>query len=120
MPGDLKVALVLAGCSSNSPKLPGIYVISMSYRKTSPSAGMHNSEVNRNLSASIASLIDAAQATLQVRVGYFGICVVQNEPMRCSTDIGSLAARLSESQDPLNLIWEAHRFKDDVLFPYLL
>lgn len=117
---DIEVALVLVGCSSNSPKVPGIYVISMEYHKARPPTSPLHLEVNRNFSASIASIVDFSKAIVQVRVSYFGVCLLQNGPTRCSTDVGDIASLLNESRDPLNLVWEAHRFKDDVLFPYFM
>ena len=59
-----------------------------------------------------------ADATLTVHVSYFAICFLHNqsEGYVCSRNIHSLAQRLTPAQDPLNLIWQAQRFKNDIVF----
>lgn len=59
-------------------------------------------------------------AMLEVRVGYFGICVNSDGAFLCSNNATSLAAQVTVDQDPLNLIWVANTFKDQIVFPYLL
>jgi hypothetical protein len=55
-----------------------------------------------------------------VRVGYFGICVNDGGAWLCSNNATALAASYSPDTDPLNLIWVAKSFKDDIVFPYLM
>jgi hypothetical protein len=60
-------------------------------------------------------------AMLEVRVGYFGVCVTQDgTSFLCSNNATALAQNINIDQDPLNLIWVAQTFKDAVVFPYLL
>jgi hypothetical protein len=56
-------------------------------------------------------------AELEVRAGYFGICVRQRGIVwLCSSDHRGLAEQIGPENDPLNLIGAASKFKDDVLF----
>lgn len=67
----------------------------------------------------IANIVGRAQ--LEVRVGYFGICVnPDGGAFLCSNNASSLASQISVDQDPLNLIWVASTFKDSIVFPYLM
>jgi hypothetical protein len=76
-------------------------------------------QVDPGVSAAIANIVGRAQ--LEVRVGYFGICVnPDGGSFLCSNNATLLAEQVSVDQDPLNLIWVAETFKDDVVFPYLL
>lgn len=76
-------------------------------------------QVDPGVTAAIANLVGAAQ--LEVRVGYFGICITPDGgSFLCSNNATLLAQQLSIDEDPLNLIWVAETFKDSVVFPYLL
>lgn len=66
----------------------------------------------------ISSIVGNAQ--LEVRVGYFGICVNNGGDWLCSNNATALAQSYTIEADPLNLIWVAKTFKDAVVFPYLL
>ena len=67
----------------------------------------------------IEGIVSSAQ--LEVRVGYFGICIQpQDNPFTCSQNATALANFLSQEDDPLNLVWVASTFKDAVVFPYLM
>lgn len=58
---------------------------------------------------------------MEVRVGYFGICVSPTPgSFICNANATALAGIVTVDQDPLNLIWVASTFKDAVVFPYLL
>lgn len=58
---------------------------------------------------------------MEVRVGYFGICVSPDSGSYiCNSNATALAEIVTVDQDPLNLIWVASTFKDAVVFPYLL
>ena len=71
------------------------------------------------MTAAIANIV--GNAMLEVRVGYFGICVnPSGGDFLCSNNATALAEQISIDQDPLNLIWVAHTFKDSIVFPYLL
>ncbi|OCL04311.1 hypothetical protein AOQ84DRAFT_120666 [Glonium stellatum] len=111
------LSLLLAGCSSTSPLIPGIFLISMFYQHYTPA--YDTSQVDPGVTAAIANIV--GQAQLAVRVGYFGICVSPDGGgWLCSNNATALAEQVSVDQDPLNLIWVASTFKDSIIFPYLL
>lgn len=71
------------------------------------------------MTQSIANLV--GPASLEARVGYFGICISPGGGgWLCSNNASSLAAQINANQDPLNLIWVASTFKDSIVFPYLM
>ncbi|KAF2835884.1 membrane fusion mating protein FIG1 [Patellaria atrata CBS 101060] len=111
------LSLLLAGCSSSSPLIPGIFLISMYYQNYVPTYS--TAQVDPGVTAAIANIVGGAQ--MEVRVGYFGICV-NNEGggWLCSNNATALAESQSIDQDPLNLIWVASTFKDSIVFPYLI
>lgn len=110
-------ALLLAGCSSTSPLIPGIFLISLYYQHYTPT--YDPAQVDPGVTAAIANIVGTAQ--LEVRVGYFGICITPDGGgYLCSNNATALAEQVSVDQDPLNLIWVAETFKDSIVFPYLL
>jgi hypothetical protein len=110
-------ALLLAGCSSSSPLIPGIFLISIFYEPYDQI--FSPAQVDPGVSAAIRNIVGNAQ--LEVRVGYFGICVTQDGAgYLCSNNATALAQNVNIDQDPFNLIWIASTFKDAVVFPYLL
>ncbi|KAI1007526.1 hypothetical protein K3495_g701 [Podosphaera aphanis] len=111
------LSLLLAGCSSSSPLIPGIFLISLYYQKYNPVPS--TAQVDFNAHNAIA--VVAGDAVLQCRVGYFGICInPDGGSWLCSNNATALANEISLSQDPLNLIWLASQFKDMIVFPYLI
>ncbi|POS85058.1 membrane fusion mating protein FIG1 [Erysiphe pulchra] len=109
--------LLLAGCSSSSPLIPGIFLISLYYQKYTPVAS--TAQVDFNAHNAIAVVV--GDAVLQCRIGYFGICISPDGgSWLCSNNATALANEISTSQDPLNLIWLASQFKDMIVFPYLI
>lgn len=111
------LSLLLAGCSSTSPLIPGIFLISLYYQSYTPT--YDPSQVDPGVTAAIANIVGHAQ--LEVRVGYFGLCVNPNGgAFLCSNNATALAEQISVDQDPLNLIWVASTFKDSIIFPYLI
>lgn len=114
---DFNLALLLAGCSSSSPLIPNIFLISLYYKSYPPS--FDPSQVDPGVTTAIANIV--GQAQLEVRVGYFGICInPDGGSFLCSNNASSLATQVSVDQDPLNLIWVANTFKDNIVFPYLM
>ena len=110
-------ALLLAGCSSSSPLIPDIFLINLYYQHYPPV--FDTSQVDPGVTAAIANIV--GNAVLEVRVGYFGICVnPSGGAFLCSNNATALAAQISVDQDPLNLIWVASTFKDNIVFPYLM
>ncbi|OQO08032.1 hypothetical protein B0A48_06825 [Cryoendolithus antarcticus] len=110
------LSLLLAGCSSSSPLIPGIFLINFYYDQYTPT--YDPTQVDPGVTAAIANIV--GQAQLEVRVGYFGLCVNTDGAFLCSNNATALAEQVSIDQDPLNLVWVATTFKDAVVFPYLL
>ncbi|EXJ73792.1 uncharacterized protein A1O5_03554 [Cladophialophora psammophila CBS 110553] len=111
------LSLLLAGCSSTSPLIPDIYLISLYYQKYPPV--FSTVQVDPSVTTAIANIV--GNADLNVRVGYFGICIrVDGGAWMCNQNSTALADLVSIDQDPLNLIWVASTFKNAIVFPYLL
>ncbi|KAI9800233.1 MAG: hypothetical protein M1825_004217 [Sarcosagium campestre] len=111
------LSLLLAGCSSSSPLIPNIFLISLYYESYTPT--YDPAQVDPGVSQAIANIV--GQAQLEARVGYFGICInPDGGAWLCSNNASSLAGQVSVDQDPLNLIWVASTFKDSIVFPYLI
>jgi hypothetical protein len=104
-------AIVLAGCSSYS-SMTNVYILGLSYTNSTSK----NPDVSQNsLSQALNNLKGSAE--LEVRAGYFGMCVRQRGIVwLCSSDHRGLAEQIGSANDPLNLIGAASKFKDDVLF----
>ncbi|ORY61003.1 Ca2+ regulator and membrane fusion protein Fig1-domain-containing protein [Pseudomassariella vexata] len=111
------LSLLLAGCSSSSPLIPDIFLLSLYYQDYT--AVPDTAQVDYNVNQAIKNI--AGDARLQARVGYFGICVnPDGGSWLCSNNATALANEVSVDQDPLNLIWLASQFKDMIVFPYLI
>ena len=108
-------AVLLAGCTSSS--MANLYLTSTSYK--SVSSTYNPEQVNPNLTQTFATIVDGA--VLEVRVGYFGLCVSHAGGIwLCSNNPAGMASQFRPAQDPLNLIWAAAKFKDDIVFSGLL
>lgn len=111
------LSLLLAGCSSSSPLIPDIFLLSLYYEQYT--AVPDTAQVDYNVHSAISNI--AGNARLAARVGYFGICVnPDGGSWLCSNNATALANEVSVDQDPLNLIWLASQFKDMIVFPYLI
>ncbi|KAJ5998749.1 hypothetical protein N7451_006559 [Penicillium sp. IBT 35674x] len=111
------LSLLLAGCSSSSPQIPDIFLISLYYESYKPNFAL--AQVDPGVTTAMANIVHNAE--LEVRVGYFGICVQPDHGSYiCNANATALAEIVNVDQDPLNLIWVASTFKDAVVFPYLL
>ncbi|MCJ1376065.1 hypothetical protein MMC20_007303 [Loxospora ochrophaea] len=111
------LSLLLAGCSSSSPLIPNIFLISLYYQSYPPV--FDAAQVDPGVTTAIANIVGRAQ--LEVRVGYFGICInPDGGAFLCSNNASALAGQVSVDQDPLNLIWVAETFKNSIVFPYLI
>lgn len=109
------ISILLAGCSSYS-SMTNIYLFGLSYAN-STSEGFN--EVTRNLAETLSTYKGASQ--LEVRAGYFGLCVRQNGVLWfCSSDANGLALQIGLRNDPLNLIGAASKFREEVIFSGLL
>lgn len=97
--------------------IPGIFLISFWYQSYTPT--YDTQQVDPGVTAAIANIV--GQAQMEVRVGYFGLCInPDGGSFLCSNNATLLAEQISIDQDPLNLIWVAETFKDEVVFPYLM
>lgn len=113
----LIIAILLAGCSSSSPSIPNVFLISLYYDRVTPT--FDPAQVDPGVATAIANIVGGTD--LEVRVGYFGICVAPNGgAFICNNNATALAEVVNVDQDPLNLIWVASTFKDAVVFPYLM
>ncbi|KAK3321548.1 Ca2+ regulator and membrane fusion protein Fig1-domain-containing protein [Apodospora peruviana] len=111
------LSLLLAGCSSSSPLIPDIFLLSIYYQHYT--AVPDTAQADYNFNTVLSNVVGGAH--LQARVGYFGICInADGGSWVCSANATSLALQVSSEQDPLNLIWLASQFKDMVVFPYLI
>lgn len=111
------LSLLLAGCSSSSPGIPNIFLISFFYESYTPI--FSQAQVDPAVVTAIANIV--GNAMLEVRVGYFGICInPDGGSFLCSNNATQLAEQITIDHDPLNLIWIAQTFKDSIVFPYLL
>lgn len=108
-------SILLAGCSSYS-SMTNVFILGLSYANSTPS-GL--SDVATNLSSTLSNY--KGQASLEVRTGYFGICVRQRGVLwLCSSDTTGLIEQIGPQNDPLNLIGTSSAFRTDVLFSGLL
>ncbi|KAL3426242.1 hypothetical protein PVAG01_03033 [Phlyctema vagabunda] len=111
------LSLLLAGCSSSSPLIPDIFLLSLYYEQYTP----HPStvQVDYNVHTAISNIV--GNTNFAARVGYFGICISPDGgDWLCGNNATALANEVSVDQDPLNLLWLASQFKDMVVFPYLI
>lgn len=89
----------------------------MYYQKGSPLFSA--AQVDPGVVTATSNVVGGAE--LEVRVGFFGICVQPDDGSYiCNANATALAETVTVGQDPLNLIWVASTFKDAVVFPYLL
>lgn len=96
--------------------MTNIYILGFSYANSTPP---NLSPIGKNLSTTLSGIKGSAQ--LEVRIGYFGMCVRQRGIVwLCSSDANGLAQQIGSENDPLDLIGTASKFKDDVLFSGLL
>ncbi|KAF2249443.1 hypothetical protein BU26DRAFT_540672 [Trematosphaeria pertusa] len=104
-------AILLVGCSSYS-SMTNVYILGLSYTNSTPS-GL--GPVEKKLSETLSGFKGDAQ--LEVRTGYFGMCVRQRGVLwLCSADTDGLAQQIGPENDALNLIGAASKFRNDVLF----
>ena len=125
---DVVAAIVLAGCTSTS--LADVYLLSLSYANSSNPSKVDPAQVNANASSVFSNLTAADSGTfLEVRVGYMGLCISQTVGMWLYSGSATSLANLLKTQrsggevgqgDPLNLIWIASKFKDDIVFNGLM
>ncbi|PSN65956.1 hypothetical protein BS50DRAFT_554048 [Corynespora cassiicola Philippines] len=105
------LSIMLGGCSSYSA-LTNVFILGLYYVNSTVS---DSNPIERNISDTLRSLKGSSQ--LEVRVGYFGVCVRQRGIVwLCSSDSSGLAEQIGPENDQLNLIGLALKFQNDVLF----
>ena len=110
-------ALVLSACTSSTASALGIYFTELSYQPVPHSSP--RGQVNPNLVTTFAALVNGS--SLEVRAGYFGLCVrYAGGIWVCSSDSAGLAGQFQPYQDPLNLIWTQARFREGIIFGGLM
>ena len=95
--------------------------MSLAYQETPISTSDTSALVNTNITRAFVAAAEGA--SLEVRAGYFGICVHESgfqSLWECSGDTARLARRYQPEQDPLNLIWASTRFKNGTVFSGLM
>ena len=106
--------MILAGCASDSSALLSLYLISLRYGNfsASKSTSLANPDIVDMFSGTLVN-----GSTLEVRTGYFTVCVKHaDSTWECRRDAASLVQHVRPDQDPLNLVWQSQKFKDDIVF----
>ncbi|KAH8805284.1 Ca2+ regulator and membrane fusion protein Fig1-domain-containing protein [Xylogone sp. PMI_703] len=118
--GTILLSILIAGCTSNG--LKNVYLLSFQYAdKTHSPTKPDPVQVNPNISSTFSDIVKAGAASLEIRVGYLGLCMSQEAgEWVCSSSAHSLARLLKPEDDPLNLVWTAGKFKDQIVFDGLL
>lgn len=96
--------------------MTNIYLLGLSYVNTT------SADLSPPKKAHFDLLNDLkGSARLEVRSGYFGVCVRQQGVFwLCSSDTEALGQSIGPENDPLNLIGAASDFKDGVVFSGLI
>ncbi|KAK9434024.1 Ca2+ regulator and membrane fusion protein Fig1-domain-containing protein [Lipomyces doorenjongii] len=113
------MSLLLAGCSSSFSVMPRIYLLNIGYNGGTVYQVNGATVVNPEASVVLGNIV--GQTRLEVRIGYFALCL-RSSPgaWLCSQNATSLAENLYAYQDPINLLHVAQTFREKIVFPYLL
>ncbi|KAH7381341.1 Ca2+ regulator and membrane fusion protein Fig1-domain-containing protein [Phaeosphaeria sp. MPI-PUGE-AT-0046c] len=120
------LSIILAGCSSYSEPaltlyyqnqtMTNIYLFGLSYVNTTSTELSTPRKTHFDLLNNLKG-----SSRLEVRAGYFGICVRQQGVLwLCSSDTDALSQQIGSQNDPLDLIGAASDFKDGVIFSGLI
>lgn len=110
-------SFVLSACTSSTATSLGLYLTHLSYQPVPHSSSPE--QVNPDLVTTFATLVNGS--SLEVRAGYFRLCVrYSGEKWVCSSDATGLARQFQPYQDPLNLIWAQARFREKIIFSGLI
>ncbi|KAL2064924.1 hypothetical protein VTL71DRAFT_4064 [Oculimacula yallundae] len=121
------LSIMIAGCTT-SGNLQNVYILSLSYVATTDiSTSPSPLQLNPNITTAFSQFV-STHRPMKVRVSYFGMCISQESSQwMCAGNAGTLSSMIklygnskSGEQDPLNLIWIAGKFKDEMLFSGLL
>ncbi|KAF2815945.1 uncharacterized protein BDZ99DRAFT_126213 [Mytilinidion resinicola] len=81
-------------------------------------------DFDHRFNATLAAIVTnkTATAQLEVRIGYFGLCVSKDPSAKrvCAEGRGAFRDRIGTAEDPLSLLGIMDHFKNDVLFPGLI
>lgn len=109
--------MVLSACTSSTTVSLSLYLTALAYQPVSNSISLE--QVNPDLVTTFAALVNGS--SLEVRAGYFGLCVrYEGGIWVCSSDSAGLARQFQPYQDPLNLIWTQARFREGIVFSGLM
>lgn len=115
--------MLVAGCVSE--KLSIVYVLSFYYNNTTVATQQPTQSFTN--ATQCDTYITNGSATLAVRVGYFGTCLVwkdatsHKKPLTCSTRLDTLTSDLcGTSADPLDLLSAAKEFQKSSIFSGLI
>ncbi|KAJ8102834.1 Ca2+ regulator and membrane fusion protein Fig1-domain-containing protein [Lipomyces tetrasporus] len=113
------MSLLLAGCSSSFSVMPRIYLLNVGYNGGTVYQVTGDTVVNPDASVLLGDIV--GQTQLEVRIGYFAVCL-RSAPgaWLCSQNATSLAQNLYAYEDPINLLHVAQTFREKIVFPYLL
>ena len=105
-------ALVQAGCAPPAG-ITSIYLTSVKYESRTSSYLPEADD--RNLTATFSAIVNGS--SLEVRTGFWGICVRDGPgKWQCGNDISDFARMNQPLDDPLNLIALSAHFKDGIFF----
>jgi hypothetical protein len=111
--------VLLAGCTSSSG-FQNVYLLSLSYQNNSAES-TNDLQANPNISTQFTSIV--GNASLEVRTGYMGMCLLMiGDSWVCSNSARTLAniVKVNKADDPLNLIWISSKFQESIIFDGLL
>ncbi|KAK9365245.1 Ca2+ regulator and membrane fusion protein Fig1-domain-containing protein [Lipomyces kononenkoae] len=113
------LTLLLAGCSSSFSVMPSIYLLNIGYNGGTVYQVNGDTVVNPQASVTLGNMV--GRTALEVRIGYFSLCL-RSSPggWLCSQNATSLAENLYPYEDPINLLNVAQNFHENIVFPYLL
>jgi hypothetical protein len=98
--------------------MKNVYLLSLNYQNITQKSP-DPAQINTNISETFANLTKDITTSFEVRVGYIGLCVSASAGVWvCSGSVRGLAdlVRGRDIEDPLNLIWIAGKFKDEIVF----
>jgi hypothetical protein len=90
--------------------------MSLSYQRPPPHPDI-SSPANKNLASTLADL--ARNATIEVRTGFFKLCVSHPRAAggwKCDTNATALSLEYGVGEDPLNLIATSSVFSSKIVF----
>ncbi|KAK1676415.1 Ca2+ regulator and membrane fusion protein Fig1-domain-containing protein [Colletotrichum godetiae] len=112
------LSVLLSGCTAEN--LNGLCLISLSYSSEPSGTSSNQTETGSNSNTTTAD-----RPPLEVRVGYFGMCIKSMNQWVCSTNsrvLDSFAQRTQqgEGSDSALLTLAADRFREEIIFKGLL